>query len=134
MCRLDVYCPKQMIECPWGGYEEEARNVAGETNGSRDSFSKANIFWGGHKSVLRDIVGSDAEAVISDTDSETNSNSDGYPYSDSESDMISESLSEDDMISESLSEDDATAELEFIPGTMEQLIQSLLNSIDEEDS
>ncbi|GFR29296.1 hypothetical protein TNCT_98001 [Trichonephila clavata] len=85
-------------------------------------------------SVLRDIVGSDAEAVISDTDSETNSNSDGYPYSDSESDMISESLSEDDMISESLSEDDATAELEFIPGTMEQLIQSLLNSIDEEDS
>ncbi|GFR14745.1 hypothetical protein TNCT_571791 [Trichonephila clavata] len=48
--------------------------------------------------------------------------------------LESESHSEDDMISESLSEDDATAELEFIPGTMEQLIQSLLNSIHEEDS
>ncbi|GFR03161.1 hypothetical protein TNCT_340681 [Trichonephila clavata] len=67
-------------------------------------------------SVLQDIIGSDEEAVISDTDSESNSDSDGYLYSDSESnsdsggylysDSLSESHSDDDLIFESHSDDD----------------------------
>ncbi|GFR00666.1 hypothetical protein TNCT_497341 [Trichonephila clavata] len=111
MCRLDVYCPKQMIELPLGRLRRGKRAM------SREKLMVLGILFQRQTSFGEDTK-----------------DSDGYLYSDSEYDMESESLSEDDMISESLSEDDATAELEFIPGTMEQLIQSLLNSIDEEDS
>ncbi|GFX32319.1 hypothetical protein TNCV_4410871 [Trichonephila clavipes] len=100
-------CLKQWVEC--------GKNTCPYCRGKLLKKDKINIGCGAFSlQVLRDLYGSEIDAIdledlMSDTESDSGTDSD--TESDSDSDSFSESM------------------LEFIPGTMDQLIQDLLESI-----